>query len=357
MKTMKTHFKKLVLSCVLATIAVSAAFSQKIAAKNEECPEEKAKADAIAIAHKANFSATNIPVAAETDSVQVEKAVETDAKPAIAICVMRGSVRIRGWQRNEVRTMIEGGNKIGYKILQKNGDGKPNYLMLVGFDPKNAASRAPKEGCLSGDLIEIEVPYGSSISYESRSGSDLLIEEVGKAKINNTRGTISIREISERAEVSSISGSILAEDVTGEVLLKTFSGDIAAYRLKTASPTDSLKISSSGGNVVLQDCAHSNIEASTNRGDLIAFGKVVSGGRYNYNTTSGSVTLFLPIESSFQLTATFTTEADFQTNFPVKTKTETLPNTNSKRVVGSYKTGDAVINLTTINGLLRLKKK
>lgn len=338
---MKAYLNKIFLLLALAG-AVNFAILAQAKAKSV-CPEETAK------------PASFVKAQAELDP-PVEKAIASDARPTITFCVSEGSVSVRGWRRNEVRALVEDG-KLGFKVLKRNADKAASWLTIVGFDPKEPVKPGQyrRNECLSGSNIEIEVPQGAVVDIASRN-ANFKVESVAKIKVVNVNGDVLIRDVREEAEISSLAGNVVAEDSTGKVKLKSTTGNVFGIRLKPLNDTDSLSANSDSGNVTLQDVTHARIVGGSSNSNLNYFGSVVAGGVYDFKTVTGAVTLFLPLKSSFQLSAT--TNSTLQTNLPsFKPTLQSKPGQTPRRIVGVYGDGDATINLVSFGGALRLQKQ
>jgi hypothetical protein len=351
---MKSFWGKMILLIALVGVSNAASFAQ-IKAKTD-CPDEAAaKAKTVAFVDAAASKAKAVLVEAAGHDSATEKAIATTERPTISLCVTQGTVRVRGWQRKEVRAMVDGGSGLGFKVVRRDGNNDASWVMLLGYDLKNNEARR-KDQCLSGYNIELEVPLNASVDIKSKD-DDVNIESVAKASVRNFRGDIVLRDITEKAEVSSLSGSILAEDSTGEFVLKSTTGSVTANRLKPLNVTDALRVKSDGGgNITLQDISHTNIDANSPSGDLIVFSPLVSGGNYSLATTSSNIKLFLPVNSSFQFVATMSQPKKFQSDLKLKITNQNAPD-RSKRISGTYGSGDATINLTTFNGSILLLKQ
>lgn len=338
---MKLYLHQSILLLIVAVTAVSPISAQ--ARAKAACPEESPHFNSAAF---------------DSEPVEIippaEKAIASDARPTVSFCVSDGSVRVRGWQRSEIRALVENG-KVGFKVQRRNAENAASWVMLLGFDPKEAAKpdAARRDECLSGSDIEIEVPYGAFVDIKSRDG-DLKIESISKTRVQSVNGNVFVSDIREDAEVSTLSGNVVAEDSTGKIRLKSFSGNVFGVRLKPLGDSDALNARSESGNVTLQDVSHASIEAVSSNSNLNYFGTVVAGGVYNFNTVSGGINLFLPLQSSFQINATSNTP--LQLSFPIKTTMERKPN-QIPRIVGTYGGGDATINLVSFGGALRLQKQ
>ncbi|MEP6924916.1 MAG: DUF4097 family beta strand repeat-containing protein [Pyrinomonadaceae bacterium] len=285
---------------------------------------------------------------------QTEKAIETAAKVSVSFCVASGDVKVRGWERNEVRVWIEGGGTANFKVKERDPQNKPVWLFVLGSsnDPKKY------DECLRGENIEIELPYSASVGIKSpnSNGSSFAVDSIAKAVVINIDSDVQLRNITQEIEVSSLSGNVAAEDSKGKILIKTFGGDIAAFRLSPNDFSDTLKLASTSGSIVMRDITHKNIEAVSTNGELSIYNSLVRGGSYNFNTTNGVVTLQLPADFPFQIRATLNAGGNFQNDFPIKFNMTSVPG-QSRLITGSNGAGDTSINLTTFNGMLRLRKK
>lgn len=337
---MKVYLYKFALLLALAG-AVNFAILAQAKAKTA-CLEETAKL------------ASFVKAEAEHDP-PVEKAIASDARPTVTFCVSEGSVNVRGWRRNEVRALVEDG-KLGFKVNKLNANKAATWVTIVGYDPKEPVKPGQhrRSDCLSGSNIEVEVPFGAYVDVKSPSDADFKIESVAKARVKNVNGSILIRDVREEADISSFAGNVVAEDSIGRIKLVSTSGNVFGIRLKPIADSDALNARSTSGNVTLLDVAHAIIEGSSLSSNLNYFGPLVSGGVYNFSTTNGAITLFLPLKSSFQLSAT--TNSTVKTNLPFKLTLDTKPG-RGKRFSGVYGDGDATINLVSDIGTLRLQKQ
>jgi formylmethanofuran dehydrogenase subunit D len=284
---------------------------------------------------------------------QTEKAIETTAKVNVSFCIASGDVKVRGWQRNEVRVWSETGRAV-FKVKERDQQNKPVWLFVtnVSTNPKNY------DECLRGEEIVIEVPYTASVGLKSLNSNHgyITIDSVAKAAVNSIESDVELRNVTQEMDISSLSGNIAVEDSSGKIRVKTFGGDIAAFRLHPNDFSDTLKVGSTSGSIIVRDVTHKNIEAVSTNGELSIYNSLVRGGSYDFNTTNGVVTLQLPADFPFQFRATINAEGNFQNDFPLKFNTTSVPG-QSRLITGSNGTGDTSINLTTFNCLLRLKKK
>src|SRR5829696_6749752 len=61
-----------------------------------------------------------------------ERSITVDPNVNIKMCVAKGSLKINGWERNEVRVFVRSGRLPGFRVLEKNSEsGKANWLQVL----------------------------------------------------------------------------------------------------------------------------------------------------------------------------------------------------------------------------------
>lgn len=279
-----------------------------------------------------------------------EKSIRTDAKVNIKLCVAEGRVKINGWNRNEVRAFVSEGTDVGFKVLQKEGK-NPVWVRVLGFDPQKN-TEAGLDECLSGDEIELDVPRGATIDFIGQE-SEITIESVNKVVVKNDGGNIALSNIAQGIDARTYEGGVVVENSTGTMKLISTNGNILAFETQPGEVGDSFTAKTSSGAINLQQVEHRQVEANTNSGSIRFSGAFASGGQYAFSTTNGSINLVVPLETSCKINATYA--GSFHNEIPLKdvTKTPGSPSTLN----GVAGTGDANLNLKTLGGSIRIRKK
>lgn len=342
------------LALLLALTSAAAIFAAAQTAAKSERSEAKAKPTRQVLPR-----ATTVFKAAAVDydntGEAVEKSISVDPKASISLCVALGDVEVRGWQRNEVRVLAEGG-KIGFKIRSRNAEtNDPNALSILSFEPKPGAPH--QNECLKAERITIEIPYTAFISIKNgSSGGSISVDSVWKTVVSASSSDVELRNIAFFAEVSTNSGNILAEDSSGGFNLKSFEGNIMAVRMRPNEFSDIFKLQNISGNIMLRDVSHKIIEARLASGSMSAMNSFVSGGSYDIQNQAGSMILELPKDFPFQLRATVGVTGNFKSDFPNKF-TKEGGTSGTSFITGSNGAGDTPINLLTQTGVIYLKQK
>jgi hypothetical protein len=280
-----------------------------------------------------------------------EKSIATDAKVNISLCVSEGNVKISGWERNEIRAFVDGGSEVGFKVLQKKNQ-NPVWVMVLGFDPQKTNQPGVDE-CLSGDVIELDVPRGAVINLKGRE-TEITVEDVNKAKVENVGGDIRLNRIEQGIAAKTYEGSVTVENSGGSMSLISTTGNIVALDTQAEDIGDTFLAKTSSGVITLQQVAHRQIEAGSNSGSIKFTGDFTSGGQYTFGTTNGSISLTIPAESSCKIKASY--GGIFQSDIPLKDVSNNV-STQIKNLTGIFGSGDARVNLTTFSGAIRIRKK
>jgi hypothetical protein len=320
---------------------------------------------------------------ASEESFAPQQRVGAAADVAISLCIASGDVVVRGSDRTDVQASAGGSGVVRLDA----GGGSPARRVEVAV-AEDKESSPYTGGCGSTDSLELMVPRGASLNIQARSGH-VEISDVADAHVQSLSGDVDIRRASRVAEVSCLSGDISLEDSSGPVRLTSVSGSIEARNVRTVAQGDSFEAKSTSGDVNLQGVTHSQVSGSTVSGSVLYTGALARGGIYNFQTISGDVALELPSDSSFTVHAKIVTGGDIVTDFPIKIMTGTGTSTSTQsdaqswpmpppppggkkpprvkppkdkdesqtRLDGTVGTGDAVINLSSFNGSLRLKKR
>lgn len=279
-----------------------------------------------------------------------EKSITVESKVNISLCVTEGQVRINGWDRNEVRAFVKDGSQVGFKVAQKSPkSGKPVWIYVLGFDPLKTKEIKPEE-CLSGDIIELDVPRDATINLKSEE-SEMTIESVARVRVKNNGGNIFLNDIAQGIEATTYEGTITVEKSSGSMTLDTTSGNIVAIDVSPSEVGDFFKAKTSSGNITLQSVGHRQIETNSTSGSTNFVGEILNGGQYSFTTQNGSIGLAIPPDSSCRINASFGF-GDFNSEIPMKNllkKEQSL----SAQLGG----GDANVILKTYSGVIRIRKR
>jgi hypothetical protein len=294
--------------------------------------------------------------------IPFEKSIEVDGKVNIGLCVSEGNIKINGWERDEIRVFVNRGSKAGFRVLNKNSDGKPTRMTILGYDPVKDKGRDVNQ-CLSGEEIELDVPIGTNLSRLAAREArvTITIDTIARARgIAVNEGDIELRGIEEGIEAKSFDGDISVEGSNGAIDLDTTNGSILVFNVEPVEEGDILKVRANSGNIVLQSTGHSVLNAVSITGAIKFTGEIQSDGQYKFSNTNGQISLWTPTELSCTVQV-ISHKDKFFSDFPVKISTENVYPPSMKKFIGTIgstegETGIASINLETQNGRITIRK-
>ncbi|MEQ1605673.1 MAG: DUF4097 family beta strand repeat-containing protein [Pyrinomonadaceae bacterium] len=282
-----------------------------------------------------------------------EKSIKVDPNVNLWLgCVREGSVKINGWNRNEVRVFIEDGSKFAFSTTQKNNKGEPVWIKLVSAESKN--KYGPNSECISGGEIQVDAPINATISIR---GYDIntTIDTVRKVEVTVTGGDVSVRNVTSGIMVSAGRGDVTVDSSQGKMNLETTTGNILVFEGGPSEIGDAFRAKTNNGAIVLQTLDFRQITVGSVTGSVAYTGEIQNGGSYDMNTSKGSIRLTIPVKSSFQMWATYGF-GNFSSEIPIDIATENIMPGPIKTVRGKAGTGGATLKLTTNNGSISIKK-
>jgi hypothetical protein len=270
-----------------------------------------------------------------------------------------GKITVRGWDRGELRAQAKGTDaKIELRTAGGANDSNPAARVEILVADKTDDEETDEASCNANSNVMLDVPRGATVYLKTQDG-DVDIEGVAEAHIETAGGKIDMRRISKATDATSVGGDVSLEDSSGRARLNSIGGLIGIKDLRPLDASDFLKIKSVSGDILLDRVGSARVEANTISGVLKMMGSLVRGGIYSFTTTIGDITLVLPADSSFKLTAKVSEGGEIITEFPLKYKGTASPISllQAGRLVGTYGSGDATVNMVSFSGTLRLRKK
>ncbi|NNE65642.1 MAG: DUF4097 family beta strand repeat protein, partial [Pyrinomonadaceae bacterium] len=264
---------------------------------------------------RASFHKTN-GIFARFGVGDTEKAIAVSPKVFVSFCVSSAPVKINGWKRKEVRAFVKGREDLKFRVRERNrSDKKPAWVELLGVE-KEGRTRVI-DSCISGRSVELDVPYGASVSILGKSGqTSVEIDSIKKAKVDIYAGDISVSNISYGLQAFTKEGGVSVRNSSGSMNMQTVSGNIVAFETDINEIGDSFKAKTRSGSITMQSIGQKDVEASSISGSINYVGTTKDYGNYSFTTTNGLITLALPSAASFKLKAAY--GGSFISEFPLE---------------------------------------
>jgi DUF4097 and DUF4098 domain-containing protein YvlB len=200
--------------------------------------------------------------------------------------------------------------------------------------------------------INITAPAGTRVRATSISGSLTARDIKGDISLESVSGMVRVANGGRVSVAKSLSGDVEVSetDMDGGLEASTASGSIVLRRVKARS----LDVGSISGNVVLDDVQCPRVEAQTVSGDVRFGGVVTKNSRYDLKSHSGNLQVWIAGGSGFELDAT-SFSGSVRSEFPMNGDAGNPRRSNSLR--GVYGDGSAVLDLTTFSGSIIVSKR
>jgi hypothetical protein len=277
----------------------------------------------------------------------------------VSLTTGSGRIMVRGWDRKEVRAQTaQADTKIELRKTDGTDEKTPAMRLEILIYEDSEDNEAEESACDADTDVMVNVPRGATVYLKTENG-DIEVDGVAEAHLETTDGRIEAHRISKATEAASVNNDISLEDASGRVRLNSFAGVVEVRDLRAVDASDFVKIKTTSGDILLDRIGPARVDASTIGGELRFMGPLARGGIYNFTTTTGDVSIMLPVDSSFQLSARISEGGQIDTEFSLTNKGAVSPSSLSQpgRLSGTYGKGEATINLISYSGTLRLKKQ
>ena len=221
----------------------------------------------------------DVAITGESRSVNETRQVKADAD--IRIDNLAGSVKVQGWDKNEVR--ISG--TLGAMVQKLQIEGGETALDIRVVLPHHSNSDDECGACAE---LEIQVPRGARIEVSTVSAD---------VEASGLTGQVQLGTVSGGATVSSTAARIELRTVSGDV---TVVGSAKGASIDANSVSGTLRISDVDGHVDAENVSGdskvvsrhiSDLKMSATSGNLTFEGTPLKGGNYDLNNVSGDVVL------------------------------------------------------------------
>ena len=204
--------------------------------------------------------------------------------------------------------------------------------------------------------LTITAPAGTRVTAHSISGSIRAADMTGELSLVTISGDVQAVRARRVSAAKSTSGRVEISDIDSDTPVEagSISGDVVVYKVKASR----MELSTISGKVVLQDLVCERLEAQSLSGDVEFTGALVKGGRYELNSHSGNVKVTVGGGTGFELEAN-SWSGNVQSELPM---TGTQPASSGrfprrKELKGVVGDGSAVLEITTFSGNVFITKR
>lgn len=247
---------------------------------------------------------------------KIERSIPVSPELTVTLCVASGTLRVRGWEKNELRVTSTDAGQIELRRLDKVKDASmPAWRVDVMVS--DSSGRVTKVDCQALADVDMSVPVGATVQVQTRDG-DISISGVSAAYAGSQNGNITIERVTKIIEAGSVGGSISLKDSSGRVNLSSAGGILEVANVKPASSEDTFEVGTVSGDIQLDRVSNPKVMAKTVNGNVTMTGPLARSGHYAFTNMTGDVILALPHDSSFQLNAKVSEKRDIVSDFVLK---------------------------------------
>jgi hypothetical protein len=248
---------------------------------------------------------------------KIERSIPVSPQLTVTLCVASGTLRVRGWEKNELRVTSSDAGQIELRRLDKTKETTTPPWRIDVMVSDSASKANPKVDCQALADVDMQVPVGATVQVQTRDG-DITIAGVSAAYAGSQSGNIMIERVTKIVEAGSVGGSISLKDSSGRVNLSSAGGIVEVANVKPASDEDTFEVGTVSGDIQLDRVSNPKVMAKTVNGTVTMMGPLARSGNYAFTNMTGDVVLALPHDSSFQLNAKVSEKQDIVSDFALK---------------------------------------
>lgn len=330
------------------------------------------------------------PQPGEKPGEKIDRTMTVDPQAIVTLCVASGTLKVRGWDKDEIHVRSLDAAQIEFKRIDKTRDpAKPAVRVDVMVLDRSAAAN-PRLDCQALASVEMDVPAGATVQVQTRDG-DITIAGVAGAYAGSQNGDIMIERARKLVEAGSVGGSIYLKDSSGRVNLSSAGGVVEVVNVSPSDDEDTFEVGTVSGDIQLSRVSNPKVTAKTVNGTVTMTGPLAKAGYYSFTNMAGDVVLGMPHDASFRLNAKVSEKHDIVSDFALKYLSEPTPPPPAKprtpapeakgkvsgpvvtpivverptvvsaqhvlrRVNAICGSGDATISIASFGGTVRLKK-
>src|SRR5215210_1333808 len=237
------------------------------------------------------------------ERAQIDTTVRLERGGSVDLSLISGRIRVTGWDRQDVKISAS----IDRGTLRFNAT--PSRVSLT-VDHDNEG-RNRRHNDVGDARYEVSVPRGTRLILEGVSGDVTASGSQGEIEASSVSGDVDVSDGVRDVTAESVSGSVHASQINGDLTAQSVSGDV---RVETVS--GAVEGSTVSGNIRLVGVQSKDVRSETVSGNIVYSGSIDSGGRYDFESHSGTVRLNIPRGAG----ATFNVETfsgEISADFPV----------------------------------------
>ena len=217
----------------------------------------------------------------------------------------------------------------------------------------------------SGDLTVTNAT--GNVEMHTQSGGISATQVRGDLIARSSSGDLRTSDITGNARLEALSGEVTVDKVTGSVSASSVSGKVrvtgGSELIEVRSTSDDvivtgakgrIEATSTSGNLRLENIDSADVSANTTSGDVFYSGALKDGGRYSFDSFSGTVRLIFPPGNCGFLLSAKSFNGDIESDFQIKVSEIRQSGTN-RRIEGTVGGGCARVKASSYSGSILIR--
>lgn len=272
----------------------------------------------------------------------VDRTVPAGSAERVSIQNLAGSLEISGWNRDEVQVTGTLGDDVeGLDIREQGG--------VIEIEVKIPKGEGKKDRKLDAHLT-IRVPASMRVSAETVSASITAGDLSGELALQSVSGAVRVTGQPTAVEAETVSGAIDLSGLNTRIDAQTVSGEV-----NLAGVAGQVSVQSVSSKIVVAADDIEQGELQTVSGAIELSGDLAANARLEVQSHSGSVTLSLPagVSAHFEV-QTFSGSVDNSFGPPAEKPGGHGPGKNLSFSTGG---GSAEVSIQTFSGSVKLRQR
>src|SRR3990170_266147 len=271
---------------------------------------------------------------------QIDTTVRIDRQGTVDLSLIAGSIRVTGWDRPDVKisAATDGDQRLRF-------DANPSRITLS-LESERGRGRYNRGTA----RFVVSVPRGVRLTLEAVSGDITAAGSQGQIDASSVSGDVDVSNGAREVNAESVSGSVRVAQVNGNLRAESVSGDVRAENV-----SGSVEASTVSGVIRLAGIQSRDVRTETVSGDISYTGNIEGGGRYDFESHSGTLRLNIP-RTAGAVVDVQTFSGDVNTDFAV-----IRPPGDRARQRGSFEftigDGRARISAQTFSGRIHINNR
>lgn len=263
------------------------------------------------------------PQAAE----QVQKEFPVSKNPTVSVVNYSGMTSVKGSQTSQVKAVC---TKSSQNVrIDTNSDGNRVGISTHVLD-RLASPENVKVDC------QIMTPEESNVEIRSN---------LGAVTVENIKGDMTIDVVNAQVKVGAVTGHIDAKSL--------------GSKLEIANSKGTIRTNTVSGDILLSNLDSNSVTASSTLGNIVYEGMFLKGGKYNFSSNEGHITIQCSHDPSARWDAR-TFKGTIENNLPGKlgaARSSLLGHPGKQFLLGTTHSGDATVQLSTFSGRIQINHR